>query len=89
MTFGDNFTSLANKDFVSYNMSLMYLQFSYSFKDWGNSTYTYYTVAVYAWSYGLTDRRKAEFKIQTSVETISVASNNPSVNLIIENKQQQ
>lgn len=28
---------------------------SYSFKDFANTNFTYYTIAIFSWSYGLTD----------------------------------
>ena len=43
------------------------MKFTYTFKDYANTSYTYFTVAVYSWSYGLTDKRKHEFKISMTV----------------------
>ena len=42
--------------------------FRFSFVDTPTSTNTFYTVAVYSWSYGLTDARKPEFRLSLTVE---------------------
>ena len=42
--------------------------FRFSFIDTPTSTNTFYTVAVYSWSYGLTDLRKPEFRLSLTVE---------------------
>jgi len=42
--------------------------FRFSFVDTPTNTNTFYTVAVYSWSYGLTDARKPEFRLSLTVE---------------------
>jgi hypothetical protein len=42
-------------------------------RDFSNTTWTYYTVAIFSWSYGLTDLRKHEFELTLTVDTIPTA----------------
>ena len=44
--------------------------FRYSFVDTQpNTVFTYYTMAVYAWSYGLTDQRKPEYRLNLTIRS--------------------
>lgn len=55
--FGDNFSDIINKKNLTFVLTGA-----------ETSLYTYYTMALYAFSYGMTDRRKAEFKIHLDVK---------------------
>ena len=46
--------------------------------DLGYNANTYFTVAVYSWSYGLTDQRKHEFRLSLQLDTIATQSANPN-----------
>ena len=37
------------------------------FEDEGETDHTYFTLALYSYSYGLTDRRKAEFELSMDI----------------------
>lgn len=41
-------------------------------------TYTYYAIAVYSFSYGMSDVRKPSFKITMTISNLTVASANPN-----------
>ena len=45
------------------------------FSDNATTNYTYYAMALYDYSYGMTDRRKAEFKISLEIAATTSATN--------------
>lgn len=49
---------------------------TYQFRDVG-SNLTYFTMAVYNFQYGMTDRRKPQFKISVSFDNRTLTSANP------------
>ncbi len=46
---------------------------TYQFRDVG-SNLTYFTMAIYNFQYGMTDRRKPQFKIQVSFDNRTLTS---------------
>ena len=60
---GDNFAQFAQQS-----------EFNYTFRDFANTTWTYYTIGVYSFSYGLTDLRKHEFELSLFVDSVASAN---------------
>jgi hypothetical protein len=44
------------------------------------NTFTYYTIALYSFSYGMTDKRKPEFKISLLIDNNTLSSGHEAFN---------
>jgi hypothetical protein len=71
LSFGDNFFAIANQRNVSPSIPKFY-QFTYQFRDVG-ANFTWFTMAVYNFQYGMTDRRKPAFKIQVFFDNRTIS----------------